>query len=117
MLSPNSGPWPIASSHQHQTNPYHALLYTTECTAAALLLCTLGCRSSVSLVPCSNSHSLVTSPHLIDVPRLSGRPGWLPAPPYLGTARYLACLPCPALNPEPLTRDTALTAWHRTPTR
>lgn len=38
MLSTNSGPWPIASSHQHQRSPYHALQYTIATLHFALCI-------------------------------------------------------------------------------
>lgn len=85
MLSTNSAPWPIASSHQHQRNPYHALQYDHYYST----LCTM--HAAASLTYCSNSLRLVTSSHFIDeLPRLPGRQG-LPA------------LACPALSPESLT--------------
>lgn len=61
MLSTNSAPWPIASSHQHQTNPYHAL-HSTVCMYCGhhcySALCTLYALVWLSLT-LSPSHPLL----------------------------------------------------------
>ena len=47
MLSTNSAPWPIASSHQQQRNPYHAWHACTTATATLHF----AYRSSISFNP------------------------------------------------------------------
>lgn len=62
MLWANSASWPIASSHQHQRNPYHALQY---CTELLLLLCSELCMHAAAqlwyLTRRTNALTLVTA--------------------------------------------------------
>lgn len=92
MLSTNSGPWPIASSHQHQRNPYHAL-QNHRCYSA---LCTP--RPSLTQSLLKVSHARDQLPFCCSAQAL-------------GSTRLLPALPCPV--PGPPDRDTALTAQRR----
>lgn len=111
MLSTNSAPWPIASSHQHQERRTHTTRYIQY---KPLLLCTLHSACGSPLARYSNSLSLVTSSHFLLI-----RPGSRVNQAGQATRAALT-LPCPILScpvPRVPDRDTALTATASYPTR
>lgn len=112
MLSTNSAPWPIASSHQHrERTPYHAL-HTVQTTATLhSALCVR--QPSCSLLKLSLTRDQLS--FFIDPPRLSGQPGWPGYPRRPDLALPYPVLSCPVSRvPD---RDTALTATASYPTR